>query len=617
MSNPQSKWLHIFFICFLTASLSACDKISIPRLSFDEKPETKIPISIIYHFDPTLSQHSKIVDACGLPYTIPSGDIITQTFLKVGQDHFVAARTQPKTTTNPAENPSNALTVDLNFIAFNFDPIGRSGEEDRYNVNVGLQLQAIYQDPQGNALAQTPLTYSETTRLWTPALSSQSSSCATGQFDAVVENAAETLALEMVNVLPQLYGQAPQPPGTTRAEQSVQIPTQAIPVQSASLAFRTMLQDANDNLVLEGGEHLSLQIETTNRSATPLPSAYVELRGSQDIVDAFTQVTPMPISIGPLQPGETKTTEVRGKMPIEVEEKNGKLVVSISLSQGIPPGSHTILAAIQRSSSATVPTVTEMSKPLSASPKKKNPQKASHENSPYHAMIIGLDEYRDPWPQAHQIPQEDLHGLTDTLKATGLFPDMHIKVLKGTHATRTDIEEQLVSLAKHQLTPDSIFFLYYSGHAFVAPENGEVYLVPYEGSPTASKKRLISLRSLQRVLHKFKAKLTLLFLDTPVTQYLEATGKVVGLKKSTPANWRAMIPVDGQISSTRIIQIRRLQGESNRDPAQLLAGLLGGSDQNQNGTVTLGELLRDLEETADIIPSQTQYLPFADIPLAQ
>ena len=232
-------------------------------------------------------------------------------------------------------------------------------------------------------------------------------------------------------------------------------------------------------------------------------------------------------------------------------------------------------------------------------------------------MVIGLDKYRDPWPQAHQIPKEELHGLTDTLRTTGLFPETHIKVLNGTHATRTDIEENLVTLAKHQLTPDSIFLLYYSGHAFVAPENGEVYLVPYEGSPTASKKRLISLRSLQRVLHKFKAKLTLLFLDTPVTQYLEATGKVVKLNESTLTNWRAMIPVDGEASSTRMIQIRRVQGKSHRDPAQLLAGLLGGGDQNQNGTVTVGELLKNLQGTAEIIPPQTQYLPFANIPLAQ
>ena len=41
---------------------------------------------------------------------------------------------------------SNALTVDLEFVQSSFDPIGRSGEEDRYLANVGLELQAIYRD---------------------------------------------------------------------------------------------------------------------------------------------------------------------------------------------------------------------------------------------------------------------------------------------------------------------------------------------------------------------------------------------------------------------------------------------------------------------------------------
>ena len=77
---------------------------------------------------------------------------------------------------------------------------------------------------------------------------------------------------------------------------------------------------------------------------------------------------------------------------------------------------------------------------------------------------------------------------------------------------------------------------------------------------------------------------------------------VVGLNGSKPANWRAAILLKGKPSRTQIIQIRRLEGKSNQDPAQLLAGLLGSADQNNNGTVTLGELLKDLRGTAEIIP---------------
>ncbi|MGB0909059.1 MAG: hypothetical protein ACPGYT_01755 [Nitrospirales bacterium] len=615
MSKRTNKWLHKIFCIFVVASLTGCDKISIPRLSFDDSPETKAPVSVIYRFDPILSQHTQIVDACGFPYTIKSGEIITQTFLQVGQDHFSSVSTEPLTPSDSPTIASHALTVDLKFIDFSFEPVGRSGEEDRYHTNVGLQLQAIYQDSQGRALAQTPLTYSDKTNLWAPALTSQANSCATGQFDEVVQNAAETLAMDMVGVIPRLYGQTQdpqQPEEPSGSDYASQFPSQSIPVQKPSLSFRTMLQDENDNLVLEGGENLILQVETTNTSETTLPSAYVELRGTPAIIDAFTHVTPLPISIGALQPGEKKTTEVRGRMSESVQKENGKLKVSISISQGIPPGAHTILAAIHPRASSALQPVT----PTDSNNDQQNVKKSGETNSLYHAMIVGLDQYRDPWPEAHTVPEQHLQGLANALRTTGTFPSTHIKVLNGTHATRTDIEEALVSLAKHQLTTDSIFLLYYAGHAFIDSENGEAYLTPYEGSPTASKKRLISLRSLQRVLHKLKSKLSILFLDTSAVHYLGGTRNSGGLNGSTPANWHAMIPLHSQASNTRIIQIRRLKGTSHRDPARLLAGLLGGADANKNEIVTLGELLKDLQGTAEVIPSNTQYLPFANIPLA-
>ncbi|GJL50411.1 MAG: hypothetical protein NPIRA01_16380 [Nitrospirales bacterium] len=616
MSSPTQKWLHMFFWVLFVGSLTACDKISIPRLSFDEKPESKLPISVIYRFDPSLVQHTQVVDACGLPHTIKSGEIITKTFLKVGQEHFASVGTQP-TVSAGSTNSLNEITIDLKFVQMNFEPVGRSGEEDRYHANVGLQLQAVYQDSQGKALAQTPLDYKDKVNMWTPALTSQTQSCVTGQFDAVVEDAAATLAKEMANVLPRLYGQSPQAPVAGGGSNTAQVPSQPISKQHPSLSFRTKLQDANDNLVLEGGENVILQIETTNVSSTPLPSAYVELRGSQAIVNAFSTVTTLPISIGPLQAGESKTTEVRGRMPATVEQEKGELEVSISLSHGIPPGAHTILAAIQPGTSSFQQTPQKSMLPSPEDGNSKNPPETTPEEISNYALVVGLNEYRDPWPQANQVSAQQIQRLAGVLGETGSFTEDRIKVLNGSHATRTDIEETLFTWAKHQLTSDTIFFFYFAGHALVDPEKGEVYLVPYEGSLTASKKHLISLRSLQRVLGKLKVKLSLLFLDTPVAQYLDDTGTAVGLNGATPPNWRASI---SSMDSSRplIIQIRRLAEEKiKQEPTRLLAGLRGKADHNQDGTVTLGEFLKNLESIAEVIYTESQALPHLNTPLAQ
>ena len=105
------------------------------------------------------------------------------------------------------------------------------------------------------------------------------------------------------------------------------------------------------------------------------------------------------------------------------------------------------------------------------------------DHSRYYAIIVGIDQYRDPWPQAHQIPRRHLKGLLDTLRTTGTFPKEQTRVLHGSHATRADIEEVLLSWARNHMQPNSVLLFYFAGHAVADPESGDVFLVPYEGIP--------------------------------------------------------------------------------------------------------------------------------------
>ena len=89
-----------------------------------------------------------------------------------------------------------------------------------------------------------------------------------------------------------------------------------------------------------------LQIEITNTGSAPISSANIDLSGSEPIVQAFSRVTPLPIPIGSLQPGEKKTTEIRGRMPVIKQQERGELIVSVNSADGGPAGSHKILAAI-------------------------------------------------------------------------------------------------------------------------------------------------------------------------------------------------------------------------------------------------------------------------------
>ncbi len=366
MCLPLIKIIQYSLLGFLVLLVVACDKITLPRLGFDTEDEPPLPLTITYAFDQNLLNYTHTVDACGLPYTIPVGQIIAKTFFDVGQDRFDGVRAEPPI--GQAQGaPPNGYRIVLNLHHFGFDPVTKTGEEDRYIARVDLQMQAIYEDEQGIALAKSPLTYHQKVSLWTPELSGQSISCSTGPIDGTVEDAAEALAQDMIGVIPQLAQptQFPVAQQPLPAQPALPKPTSPIPYTPSpsfqttaepSIQFRTKLVDANRNLILEGGEVVVLLIETRNVSSGKIPSAYVELRGNPILVEAFKRVAPIPVPIGALQPGEKRTTEIRGRMPQVREKTNGELIIGIILSEGFPPGTHTILLEIQPRPSQKRPT---------------------------------------------------------------------------------------------------------------------------------------------------------------------------------------------------------------------------------------------------------------------
>jgi len=347
----------IFLLASILLFLSACDKISLPRLGFEPEEEPQLPLNVTYAFPESLLQYTYSINACGLPYAIPVGDLIARTFMKVGMNRFHTVQAEPPVG-EATGAPPDGYRIVLALSEFAFDPVTRTGEEENYQAYVDMQMQATYEDPQGTALAQSPLIYHKKVNIWTPALSGQASSCSTRQLDAKVENAAEALARDMISVLPRLEtslqkntstGVASSPAQTKPAKPSIS-PETGRSGAGPSVQYRTKLVDANRNLSLEGGEAVVLLIETTNVSQTPIPSAYVELRGTPILVDAFKRVAPLPIPLGSFQPGEKRTTEIRGRLARVSEPLQGELIIGIILSEGLPPGTHTIRAEIRPSS---------------------------------------------------------------------------------------------------------------------------------------------------------------------------------------------------------------------------------------------------------------------------
>jgi hypothetical protein len=596
--------------------------ISLPSFGFgeDEKPkEPAIPISVAYAFDPSVTEATLDIQACDLPYTLNTGEAIIQNFLTLAQETFQSVTAYSGTGEDVRVTRPSDLIIQISMVDQTFQEVDRMAEEDNYLASMNFKLQAVFIDRNGAELGQIPLNYGGQVRVWAPTITGQSITCTTGQYDAKINGAAAELAEQLVAVVPQvlqdggtqtLMAQQGRQPAFTpstpqqapRAAPRFSAPAPAPATQGSRpfFTFRTMLKDGNDNLILEGGEAIVLMIEATNLGGTAINTATANVVGNTTLVEAFSQMTSLPISLGTFQPGETRTTEIRGRMPVNVTAQKADLVIALQLEDGTPIGSHRIVAPLQPGTrrSGTQSSGSRMQ----AKPRGKNA---------YVAMLVGLDAYQNAWPEAYRTPQGLLMTVRETLRSTGLFPNRNIRVLQGNHAAKADIAETLLTWVRQRIGKESVLVIYFSGQAVKDGTNGEVYLIPYEGSPEASSKQLISLRTLQRLLGKLQNRLTLLILDTPIATQAGPNASGNG---SSPVRWISGLARDDK---TPVIQLRRRPGQSTGKPTDVLAALSGSADANKNGTITVGEFLESASESIRITRLLPDSSPLLALPLAR
>lgn len=594
--------------------------ISLPSLGFEEeKPkEPAIPIAVAYAFDPSVTEATLEIQACDLPYTLDTGEAIVQNFLTLGQETFQSVTAYAGTGEDVQATRPSDLVVQISMVNQSFQEADRMADEDNYLAYLNFKLQAAFIDKNGAQLGQMPLNFDGQVRVWAPALTGQSISCTTGQYDAKINGAAAELAEQLVAVVPQLLRDGSMPPLTAQSRQTAftQATPQVVPPARPRMAtpapapaapgtrpfftFRTMLKDGNDNLILEGGEAIVLMIEATNLGRTAVNTANANVSGNDTLVEAFSQMTSLPISLGTFQPAETRTTEIRGRMPAKLSAQKAELVIALQLEDGTPIGSHRIVAPLQPNTRGS-----------GAQSRRSGTQKTPRGEKAYVAMLVGMDAYQDAWPEAYRTPEGLLMTVRETLQGTGLFPNRNIRVLHGNNAAKADIAKTLLTWVRRRIGKASVLVVYFSGQAVENRENDEIYLIPYEGSPEASSNRLIALRTFQRILGKLQNRLTLLILDTPVAK---KAGHDASTDEPSPGRWISGLSRDDQ---TPVIQLRRRHGQGSGKQANVLAALSGSADANKNGTITVGEFLESASESNTITRLLPDSSPLLALPLAR
>ena len=237
----------------------------------------------------------------------------------------------------------------------------------------------------------------------------------------------------------------------------------------------------------------------------------------------------------------------------------------------------------------------------------------SGHNPDRYAVIVGLSQYRTPWPGWQD-------GLSfDTKETTSLFADFlnvpkeQTLLLQDELATQTDIEEALTLWLPKRVKKDSIVFFYFAGHARTDSKTGDILLIPYDSAPQSSPSRLISLRFLQNRLVKLGARLAVAIIEAPVTT--GAAAKNSTNRRADP-NWIGDLDGPSSVGTGAIIQVSR-HSSLSQSRESLLNGLTGKADLDKNGTVTVGEWLRSLRSIAITAPALPPNLAIQSIPLSR
>jgi hypothetical protein len=381
----------------------------------------------------------------------------------------------------------------------------------------------------------------------------------------------------------------------------------------APVILRVTLLDDNNNQILEPGEKVGIRVDVTNTGPGPLTHASLSLSGSPSLLDAFAQSGAESQELGPINPGATKGTVVWGRMPSSPAADRGELTVSLTPSwidqrgatTTAAPVSQTLVAAT-RSGGGGFREAQQLDRP---------PVSPSDHNR--FALVVGVRRYRDPWPGTEAQPLADPARLAATFQQKLAVPKDHLMLLEDELANRLDIEEALTRWLPERIGRETVLFVYFIGHTVVDAQTGEVYLVPHDAGPDSPLYRFLPLRRLHSHLNQLDAKLSLLFIDGPMSRINGTSASASApttpsksKKSATPAspNWQGAL--NGTLNGKGlVIQFSRREVRPASQADYFLADLDGQADLDRDGRVTVGELLRSLKGRAITAPLVSASLP--------
>jgi hypothetical protein len=381
----------------------------------------------------------------------------------------------------------------------------------------------------------------------------------------------------------------PVPPAPKPAPAKVETVIEAAPEtvevisQAVRLSLATRLGDENGDLILQGGETVTLKVTARNEGSALASGIEAVLTGEP----ALTACLGEKRFLGALPPGDEASVEFSCRLPKQVPSETASLRVELFagvkraraagklIKVGMSPEAEAVEEVVSEIGVDDIP-----------------PRSKAGAASGNVAVVVGLGRYREKNIPGVKYAVRDAEVMARYLQNVGGVAAEDMKVLTDDGATRSDLEAYLEDWLPRRVKPDSTVFFYYAGHGAPDPTGKEAFIVPFEGHPDFPAK-LYPLNRLYAALAKLPAKAVVVMLDSC---FSGAGGRGVSQAGARPlVSMHEPSGLDPRLAV--LTGASGSQVTSDLDKVEhglftyfMLKGMRGDADADRDGTITLGEL---------------------------
>jgi tetratricopeptide (TPR) repeat protein len=232
------------------------------------------------------------------------------------------------------------------------------------------------------------------------------------------------------------------------------------------------------------------------------------------------------------------------------------------------------------------------------------------------AVVIGVSKYKNLAPKSQlEFAHRDAEDFAAFLRSPkgGGYPPSQLKLLTNQAATLSAIRSALGTTLPRSVAPDDMVIIFFAGHGTVESER-DGYLLAYDSDPQNLYATALQISELNRIVsERLKARNVILIADACHSGQLGMTSRGVGESATMVNRYLDEVGRSGK-GIFRILASRQDQlSYEGRNWGNghgaftwfLLEGMRGQADDDKDGFVRVGELLKFLSNN---VPRETQSL---------